>query len=693
MNILHLEDNRQDAELAERLLRRAGLECAIQVVESRAEFVSAISEGDIDLILSDYSLPSFDGKSALQIARAKAPDVPFIFFSGTIGEEAAVESLLNGATDYVLKDRPQRFIPAVQRVLREASERSKLRVMEETLLDRETQFSQLAENIRDVFWIISAQTREGIYISPAYEQIWGRTTESLHRNPKERIDAIHPEDRKRVEERLDTTNQSAVAFDVEYRIVRPDGSIRWIHDRGFPVRDKEGRVYRIVGIAEDVTERKAREAEVLYLATHDALTDLPNRRLFDDRLTQAVAYARRTQGMLAVLFLDLDRFKVINDGLGHAAGDILLKAVARRLYSTIREADTIARFGGDEFAMLLSQLKKVDDAIIVARKVQDSFLSPFMVGQRELYVTCSTGASLYPTDAERPDMLLKNADVALFRAKEQGRNGFQFYTGEMSARATDRIELQHALRLALDRQEFELYYQPQVDTQTLGIVAAEALLRWHHPELGFVSPANFIPIAEDTGLIVPIGEWVLETACRQAKSWQDTGYPRIRMSVNVSAQQFWQGRIAQTVVRVLGDTGLSPGDLELEVTESVFMRDLQETVHMLSELKSLGVRVAMDDFGTGYSSLSYLRRLPFDKLKIDQSFIREISSAPDASLLVEQIINMAHLFKLTVTAEGVETKEELALLARYGCDAIQGSYFSKPVPADAFQQALAQSKH
>jgi len=438
--------------------------------------------------------------------------------------------------------------------------------------------------------------------------------------------------------------------------------------------------------------RQQAEETINHLAYYDALTGLPNRALFNDRLAMALVQAQRHQRKLAVLFLDLDRFKTINDTLGHAMGDRLLQGVAQRLTSCVREGDTVARLGGDEFMLLLPGIEHVEDVAKIVQRVLEVLKPSFNFDGQEFHITSSIGIALYPNDSEDAEALLKNADTALHRAKEQGRNNYQFYIPSMNATSFERLILENNLRRALERKEFVLYYQPQVSLLTKRIVGMEALLRWQHPELGLVPPRKFIPLAEETGLIGSLGEWVLQTACAQNKAWQEVGFPPLRVAVNLSAHLFRQQGLVETVARVLKETRLNPHYLELEVTEGTLMENAEATVSTLRKLKEMGVHLSIDDFGTGYSSLSYLRRFPIDTLKIDQSFVWDISSDPDDATIARLIIAMAHSLKLKVVAEGVETEEQLSFLRFHQCDELQGYLFSKPVPAEAFTQLLQEER-
>lgn len=433
---------------------------------------------------------------------------------------------------------------------------------------------------------------------------------------------------------------------------------------------------------------KQRTAELNHLTFHDALTDLPNRVLFEDRLTQALSLAQRNGHPLAMLFLSLDRYRKVNDTLGHALGYKLLQEVATRLKQCAREGETVSRFEGDEFALLLTQTGGTGDIVEVIHHIQKALRLPFMIESHELFMTLSIGISLYPDDGIDAQALLKNAGVALYRAKEHGGNSYQFYTADMNSKAMKRLSLENNLRRAVERQEFEVYYQPKVEINTRQIVGMEALVRWQHPEMGIIFPSEFIPLAEDTGLIVPLGEWVLRAACLQIKEWEEEGFASLTMAVNLSARQFQQQNLSQAVVRVLQETGMNPHHLELELTESSIMRNAESAVKTLNELKAMGVKISVDDFGTGYSSLGYLKRLPIDMLKIDKSFVHDVTTNPDDAALVMAIVTLAHNLRLRVIAEGVETEEQLSFLHLLRCDEWQGYLYSKPLPATAFRELL-----
>ena len=455
------------------------------------------------------------------------------------------------------------------------------------------------------------------------------------------------------------------------------------------IRDTDGTLTHYAALFSDISELKENEERIRHLAYYDPLTTLPNRRLLEDRLHVALAHAHRNRLQMAVLFIDLDRFKRINDSLGHQVGDQLLVTIARRLCSALREDDTIARMGGDEFVVVLSEIDGPDAAAQTARRLIEVLKAPIVIGAHELVVTTSIGISIYPADSETAGELIKNADVAMYRAKATGRDSFQLYEPEMNARSLEHLALETSLHRALERRELRLHYQPLIDPVRMRVIGAEALLRWQHPELGLIAPADFIPLAEETGLIVPIGEWVLRTACRQLARWQGDGRPVFRISVNISARQFRDPGFTAMAERVLRESGMDGFGLTLELTESMLMDDARETIDVLERLKRSGFRLALDDFGTGYSSLGYLKRFPIDELKIDRSFIRDIEHNADDAAIVSALIGLAHSLRLQVVAEGVETEAQLAFLAGRGCDLMQGYHFSRPVAADDFARAQA----
>ncbi len=525
-----------------------------------------------------------------------------------------------------------------------------------------------------------------IYVNPAFGRITGYDAQdTLGRS----MHFLLGEDQEQVEfMEIHAALHEQREGNAVLRNYRKDGSLFWNDLSVSPVLDEAGSVAHFVWVINDVTEREQHEELLEYQANHDALTGLPNRNLLADRITQSLANAHRYDMPVAVLFIDLDNFKFVNDSLGHALGDRMLIIQADRLHKSIRSGDTVARYGGDEFVVVVSNLEKIEDAALVAQHIQELVSRPFTIDGHEFGITCSIGISLYPKDGHDVDSLLKNADAAMYRAKEQSRNSFQFYTSEMNDRVVERMVIERHLRHALELGQLEMHYQPQVELTNGRIIGVEALLRWHSPNLGTVSPSRFIPLAEETGLIVPIGEWVLKTCCEQNKAWQDAGLTPLTISVNISARQLQKKDLSGDIAAILRESGLKPRFLELEIVESMVMKDVESAMVIMTELKSLGIQLAMDDFGTGYSSLSYLKRFPFDRLKIDLSFVRDILSDPESASIARTIIAMAHNLNLRAIAEGVETKEQLEYLRLHGCDEIQGYYVSRPVNAQEFEALL-----
>lgn len=476
------------------------------------------------------------------------------------------------------------------------------------------------------------------------------------------------------------------------RSYRKDGTMFWNDLYTSPVRDATGKVTHFVAAQYDITEMKRYETELELRANQDTVTGLANRNLLRDRLGQALAFAARYMHPVWVVHLDLDRFKFINDTLGLSAGDQLLRQVAARLQACVRDTDTVARLAADEFVLVLPERSNESAAIHTMQRIMEAVAKPYTIEGHEFFMTTSAGMAVYPSDGEDADTLMKHADIAMYRAKETGRNNYQFYTPAMNERALERLRLEGDLRLALEHRQFELHYQPQVDLHTGRIQGMEALVRWQHPAFGMVAPGRFIGLAEETGLIVPLGAWVIRTACLQAKAWQDAGLGELTVAVNLSARQFEQKDLVKSIANVLQECGLAPHCLEIELTESMIMTDVEHAIGILRDLAGLGVQISIDDFGTGYSSLAYLKRLPIDVLKIDQSFVRDISIDPDDAAIVATIISLAHSLRLQVIAEGVETAEQLEFLRNHGCDAMQGYYFSKPVAAERFEEMLREGR-
>ncbi len=563
---------------------------------------------------------------------------------------------------------------------------------EAALRESETRFRDFADAAGEYVWeadLAGSYT----YVSSRVQSVWSYTDQELIGHTP--YDFMPPGEAERVREWLAQNARADGSFrDLEHSILTRNAHTRWLLVNAVGIFDDAGQLTGLRGTGRDITDRKAAEDRINDLAWRDPLTKLPNRLLFNDRLEQGIVAARRSGQSLAVLFIDLDRFKYINDSLGHEVGDLLLKEVATRMDTCIRKGDTLSRLGGDEFVVTLEGLQHAEDAAQVAGKIIKALGRPFEIAGHALTTSCSIGIAIFPMDADDDRTLMKNADTAMYHAKEKGRNNYQFFSPEMNVRAVERHNLETALRLAIERQEFVLFYQPQVDIRTGAVVGMEALLRWQHPEHGLLEPNRFINVAEDSGLIEPIGQWVLRSACQRGKAWQDAGYPPVKIAVNISPRQLDKPReFSRALSRILNSTGLDPRYLELEMTERLLMKDAEENIAVLRKLGKEGVRIAVDDFGTGWSSLLYLRQFPIDTLKIDKSFVRDIETDPNDAAIVDAVVAMAHRLNLHTTAEGVETRGQLEALQRLGCDEYQGYLFSKPLPAiDAAVRFLAPRK-
>lgn len=558
----------------------------------------------------------------------------------------------------------------------------------EVLSQSEARHRSVVETVRDVIYTLSP---EGILLSlnPAFETVTGWPRSEWIGKPFAPI--IHPDDLARAIDLFKHTLAGNHPPIVELRVLTRDGGMVVGEFNATPLRE-DGAVVGVLGVARDVTERKQAEDAIRRLAYYDALTGLPNRASFTDCLTLAVAQARRKRQALTVMFLDVDSFKLVNDTVGHAMGDELLRVAAKRLTGLMREGDTVARVGGDEFTLLLPDGAGVAEATGIAERILEALRRPWQLDGHEFHLTASIGIAIYPDDGTDAIALLRNADTAMYRAKDQGRDNFKLFTEDMNTKIVERVALESDLRRGLERGEFVVYYQPQVKIDSGQVVGVEALVRWQHPERGLVFPMEFIPLAEETGLIQPLGEWVLRAACAQARAWQVAGLPAMRMGVNISSRQFQSPDLPDIVARVLEETGLDAKYLQLEITEGVAMQATEFTVAMLRELKTMGVQISIDDFGTGHSSLAYLKHFPVDAVKIDRSFVRDLTVDPYDAAICETVITLAHSLGLGVVAEGVETKKQLAFLKARKCDEMQGYLFSKAVPPEMLETILVCQK-
>ncbi len=684
-SLLLIEDNAGDARLLREMLNEPGADRThVTHVGTMAQAEIHLAAFAVDIILLDLGLPDAQGLSAITRAHAAASRTPLVVLTGTDDEGLATQALQEGAQDYLIKGQIE--TRGLMRALRYAIERHNL---EEALYVEKERAEVTLKSIGEAvvctdvdgnvtFLNLIAEVMTGWTQAEALGQPVGEVLQLLDAGSREPI--LRPVD--------PGTLATGLAMSSNL-LVRRDGREIGIEDSVAPIHDRDGRPTGAVVVFRDVTTARAMSLEMTHAAQHDVLTGLPNRLLVNDRISQAIALAVRNARRVGLLFLDVDGFKHINDSLGHPVGDRLLQSIADRLVGCSRATDTVSRQGGDEFVVLLSDMEHAEDAAVIVRRMLESVAQTHVIDGRQLHVTASIGISIYPEDGLDPEGLIKNADTAMYQAKESGRHTFRFFMPEMNVRAVERQSTEEDLRRGLWLHEFRLHYQPKVDLRTGAVTGAEALIRWEHPTRGLVPPGLFIPVAEDCGLIRPIGAWALREACSQAQMWVEAGLPRMTIAVNVSAIEFQDPDFLEGVLDALATTGLDPRLLELELTESVLMRRADSTPEVLHALRERGVRVSIDDFGTGYSSLSYLSRFPVDALKIDQSFVRQITTTGEATKIVTAVIQMAHSLNLRVIAEGVETEAELAFLQEHECDEAQGYLYSRPIPADAFARLLA----
>ncbi|MEW8691140.1 MAG: EAL domain-containing protein [Candidatus Thiodiazotropha endolucinida] len=674
LNILIVEDLPYDAELMALRLRDEGFDLDYTRVQGETAYIKALEKSP-DIILCDWHLPQFSGQRALSLLRQQHLDIPFIIVSGGIGEEAAIDALRQGANDYVLKDRPARLGEAVKRVLADKQLRMAHLIAEEKLRLADRAFQNTAEGIT-----VTDASGNIVSTNPAFEAITGYTHEEvLGQNPRVLKSGHHTDSfYKEMWGTLLTTGHWR--GEIWNRRKNGDAYPEWLTISA--VKDGNGETTHYVGVFTDVSQIKEAQDQINFLAHHDALTRLPNRALFRERFDHALMHARRENTSIALLFLDLDRFKTVNDTLGHPVGDQVLLEVSKRMNQIIRASDTLARLGGDEFVLLLEEQTDAQHAAVVARKLIDLFSKPMILGEHELVVTASIGITLYPNDGDDSDKLIRHADRAMYEAKQQGRNTYRFFTHALTEGALERLMMENDLRRAVGRNELILHYQPIVNLETQQLQGIEALVRWQHPEQGLIAPCLFIELAEEIGIIGDIGQWVLRTACTQLAKWDRAGFRVPCISVNLSVQQIDREGLITMVSEELGRSGLSPDRLELEVTESMLIRNPELSRTVLSELRTIGVNFAIDDFGTGYSSLAYLKLLPLDRLKIDQSFVQDIGRDANDEAIVRAIIAMSKSLGLDSVAEGVEEPHQARFLLQAGSTLAQGYLYSRPLPAE-----------
>ncbi|MGG3009809.1 EAL domain-containing protein [Brevibacillus parabrevis] len=555
--------------------------------------------------------------------------------------------------------------------------------MEEEVRKSEELYRLIAENTSDIISIVNAEG-DFLYLSPAHKAVFD------HDVPDERFhnlfEWIVEDDRDIMAFAIQHTYSTRKEYTVECRIQTSRKETIWTESKINPIVDELGNVSKLLFVTRDITDRKQSEELIHHLAYHDALTDLPNRRMYTQHLSREIMQAKRFQSNLAVLFLDLDRFKDVNDSFGHDVGDLLLVEAANRLKACLRPTDVVARLGGDEFTVLLSQLADREEAAALANQIMEALQRPFILQDHSFNMSCSIGIALYPQDGDNADDLLKRADTALYTVKSRGKNGYDFFDPTMEAKSLERILMENELRKAIEQEQFQIYYQPKIDIATDTLTGMEALVRWVHPELGVIPPNRFIPIAEETGMIIALGEWILRQACRQNKIWHDQGY-LLKVSVNLSARQIYQKDLVEMIKQILAETELAAEWLELEITESIFVK-MEEATAVLQQIRDIGIHISIDDFGTGYSSFSYIKSLPVDTIKIDASFIRDIHHNQESQAIVKAIVTIAQSLNMNVIAEGIELNDQAAALQQNGCDHGQGYLFSRPLATDDFERYL-----
>jgi diguanylate cyclase (GGDEF)-like protein/PAS domain S-box-containing protein len=656
----------------------------VEWVRQLSEGLERLSKGGINAVLLELSLPDSHGIETFDKLFSAAPDVPILVL-GNGNEALAKEAVGRGAQDYLLAGHLDSY--SLPRALRNAIER---KAVEDALYVEKERAVVTLNSIGDA--VLCTNISGTItYLNLVAEAMTGwHREEAIGKPLADVFRIIDGSTRKTARDPMEMAVEQnrTVGLTVNCVLIRRDGFESAVEDSAAPIHDRAGRVTGAVIVFHDVSAARAMSDQMTHSAQHDVVTNLPNRLLLNDRITQSIALARRKDRPIAVIFLDLDHFKYINDSLGHAIGDALLQSISRRLLTSVRASDTVSRQGGDEFVILLSEIAYPEDAARSAKKLLLSLTAPHSIGGQDLRIDGSIGISVYPEDGEDAETLIKNADMAMYHAKESGRNNFQFFKPAMNLKVVERQSLEGSLRCALERQEFLLHYQPKVDLITGEITGVEALIRWQRPDRRLVPPSEFVPIAEDCGLIIQIGRWVLRETCRQAREWQDAGLPFKRVSVNVSAVEFRDKDFVKGVRTILSETGLEARYLDLELTEGVLMEDVESSAAVLRELKTIGVHLAVDDFGTGYSSLSYLQEFPIDVLKIDKSFVHRITGDPYDSAIVSSIIDMGKNLKQLVIAEGIETQEQLAFLQAQHCAEGQGYLFSRPLAAAQFAHLL-----
>ncbi len=687
LHVLIVEDNPADAEMLLRELRRGGFDTQAERVETPAAMREALTRQSFDLVISDYNLPQFSAPDALQTLQTTGLDIPFFVISGTIDEDMAVAMMRAGAHEYMMKDGLKRLIPSLVRALRDAGIRREHRHAEELLRQSEKRLSMAITSARMYTWdwdVVSGK----LIRAGHYQGVHGEDA-SAEGTFDELLDIMHPDDRRRVEQVVAYSLQTAAPFRVDFRIHHRSGEVRWLEAQAQPYQDASGRCTRVIGVTHDISERKRAEQLVSEIAFNDPLTSLPNRNSLRERVIEAINSDAGRGAPFALLLMDLNHFKDINDTLGHHRGDLVLKEVAQRLCSAVAAPSVVARLGGDEFAILLPDLDNKASVHVVIEQIQRVLHEPVTIDELAIVVEAGIGVALYPDHGTNPDSLLRRADVAMYTAKKAGAS-YVVYDMKDDHHSTARLALMAELRQAIEQDRLVLHYQPKIDLNTGRICGAEALVRWQHPRRGMIAPDQFIAAAEQGGLIHPLTRWVLQTATMQCGLWRSQGLD-VPMAVNLSARNLLDQQLPEEIAGMLLRHSLPSEWLTLEITESAIMADPTRAGEILQRLSDTGVRLAIDDFGIGYSSLGYLSRLPVHCLKVDRSFVGKMLHNPDDAVIVRSTIDLAHNLALEVVAEGVEDKETYDSLLSWGCDAAQGYLMSRPLPADAFTEWLRDS--
>jgi len=680
IDVLLVEDNPQEAEIVRLYLaKRYSRPYVIRHAKTIAAALNEIkTASQPSVILLDLHLPDANGLDGFERISRIAPGVPIIILTNFNEEATAACAVRAGAQDYLVKREVNAAL--LHRAILYAIERQRT---EQALLKVKERYALAATGANDCIWDWEADGGSA-YFSPRWNDLVGLSVDDEPGGINDWFDRVHPEDIAELRQRMNARSEQARHnFEHEHRLRREDGEYIWVYARGVVIADSAGRPVRMAGSISSITKRKETEQQLIHRALHDSLTGLPNRVLFIDRLQQALRRYKRDQRLrFAVLYFDLDRFKFVNDSLGHSAGDSLLVSIARRLFSVIRPGDTVARMGGDEFAVLVSDIADESDTAQVAERIHTLFQHEFSVAGRGMYTSASIGVAIVADQYEEPDEILRDADLAMYRAKRSEAENTAIFDRTMHDAAISRLNLETDLRRALDRGEFVIYYQPIVTLDERRIVGFEALLRWLHPERGIVEPEGFLSVIEDTGMLASLSWWVLDQACRQIAEWNKlfVNGTRLSMSVNVSASMFQSDDAARRVKDIVDDSGLRPGDVALELTERDCMEHEEMTRNILAELRRFGIKIHMDDFGTGYSSLSYLQRCSYDTLKIDRSFIQNIGDEKQSTAIIQTIVGLGRMLNMNVVAEGVESESQMDALRSMNCPEAQGFWFSRPVP-------------